>query len=110
MASEEERLDLRRKLGEVIPVGGSEDDTNFTDAHLDKLLSDRDNDLLKAAYDGWEYKAAVYANLVTTSEGGSRRDMSDLHAQALKMLELYGARAGLTGSSSKTRIHPLTRS
>lgn len=110
MATEEERLSLRRLLGEQIPDGGSETDTNITDSHLDELLASRDGNLDAAAHDGWEFKAALYANLVNTAESGNRRDLSDLLDNALRMLNHYGVKAQLAAYSSRTRLHPLTRS
>lgn len=109
MATEGERQSLRRLLGESIPLNGTEADTNFTDEQLDELLSNRDGSLDAAAHDGWEQKAALFANLVNTAESGNRRDLSDLHESALKMMHHFGVKASLTQYRSRTRVHPLTR-
>lgn len=52
------REELRELLDEVIPEGGAESDTRFTDTQIDRLLS-RANDIYAAAADGWTRKAAM---------------------------------------------------
>jgi hypothetical protein len=37
----------------------------------------------------WREKAAAYAKIVTTAEGGASRSMSDLHRAALEMVKMY---------------------
>lgn len=78
---------VRLRLGEVIPGGGSENDTMFTDAQVQGFLDGATGDQTEAALAGWRVKAARYANLVTVSEGNSTRQMSDLHTNALAMVK-----------------------
>mgnify|MGYP005849277969 CR=1 FL=1 len=44
-------------LGEEIPSGGQDTDTNFTESQIDKLLANAQN-LYQAASAGWRKKAA----------------------------------------------------
>jgi len=48
----------------------------------------------------------MYASLVTTSEGNAAKQMSDLHANALKMVKLYQGSAplGVAGQTRQGRI------
>ena len=52
------REELRELLDEVIPEGGTESDTRFTDAQLDRILSKARN-IYAAAAEGWTRKAAM---------------------------------------------------
>lgn len=69
-------------------VGEPEDSTAWPDAVLAAIIDDAP-DLNSAALEVWEAKAAAAASLVDTSESGSSRKMSQLHEQALKMVEYY---------------------
>lgn len=102
--SDEERL--RSYLGEMIPVGGSATDTLFSEDQIDDLLT-RHGTPEAARREGWEWKAAVLANLVTTVEASSTRKLSDAHRAALNELE----RLGPAGSSTtgKTTVHRISR-
>lgn len=75
--------ELRAQLGERIPAHGDESDTMFTNAELMDLIAVHGD---KAVLAGWRIKAAEFANLVDTTEGTSKRAMSDLHANALKQI------------------------
>jgi hypothetical protein len=80
---------VRLLLGESIPENGSEDDTMFSNARIQDLLDGVGGVVPLAVLDGWRAKAAEYANLVDVSEGNSARAMSDLHKNALAMVEQY---------------------
>lgn len=98
--------ELRELLGERIPTGGSDADTMFTDARLLDLLNtteSRDEALAVA----WKIKAAEYADLVDTSEGTSKRAMSDLHKHALQMAASYSTEIG--GALGRTVVHRVSR-
>ena len=83
MATDSERV--RQFLGEVIPSGGSENDTMFTNVQIEDLLLQADGDVDAAVLSGWRQKAAEFAELVDVQEGTSKRAMSDLHKNALAM-------------------------
>lgn len=51
------RTELRELIDEVIPPGGTEADTRFTDAQIDALLVAA-TDINEAAANGWTRKAA----------------------------------------------------
>lgn len=85
---------LRSMLGEEIPADGSEADTLFTDEKVSDLLTAAGGDLTLAAVAGWRIKAANYANLVNVTEGNSMRAMSDLHKNALAMVNYYAGETG----------------
>lgn len=98
---------LREKLGEVIPAGGSDADTGFTDVQITDLLT-RNSSIDAAASEGWQIKAAKYADLVDMAEGTTKRSFGDLQAQALRMAEHYGP--GASGTTAVTRIKKIVRS
>lgn len=80
---------LRRMVGEI-------GETAYSDYDLADALTNRALDQNAAAYDIWTLKAAEWANLVNTTEGGqggSRRDLAQLHDHALKMIDLYASRS-----------------
>lgn len=102
---------LRSLLGETIPADGSEEDTLFSTAQIFDMIDRAGGDVEQAAYEGWRYKMAHYANLVNTAEGSSRRDMSDLHDHARHMVEHFGGIAGVvTATANRTRIGKIVRS
>jgi hypothetical protein len=93
---------LRSQLGERIPVGGTDADTMFTDAEIIDLLSYSNPEL-----EGWRRKAAEFANLVDTTEGTSKRAMSQLHANALNQIDRLEGE--IVESTVRTRSHRLSR-
>jgi hypothetical protein len=108
MATPAERV--RRSLGESIPAGGLDSDTLFTNAQIDDLLTDNGNDIDAAILQGWRDKAAAYADLVDTAEGTSKRSMSDLHKNALRMVEVLSSGSSTGGTTSgRTRIRQIVR-
>lgn len=62
-------------------------DPTYTDALLSGLFDTYG--LNMAALIVWREKAAYYSRMVTVSEGGSSRSMSDLQRQALEMVKMY---------------------
>jgi hypothetical protein len=109
MATDSERV--RQFLGEVIPSGGSENDTMFTNVQIEDLLIQADGDVDAAVLSGWRQKAAEFAELVDVQEGTSKRAMSDLHKNALAMVTALGGAAGSgLSSSAGTKIHKIERS
>lgn len=80
---------LRLLLGEVIPEGGSDSDTYFSDVQIGDLLTEAQGNVRIAAYEGWRMKAAHYADLITVTEGNAMRQMSDLHKHALDMVKHF---------------------
>ena len=63
------------------------DDTTYTPVLLGSMFDAYGLNL--AALMIWREKAAYYARMVTVSEGGSSRAMSDLQRQALEMVKIY---------------------
>lgn len=86
---------LRGMIGERVPPGGTEVDTNFIDAELEAILSHSQNRLYLAAALCWAMKAAFYADLVDISESGSERKLSQLTRQAREMEALYRKQASI---------------
>jgi hypothetical protein len=109
VATREEGEKLRGLLGERKPPGGSESDTLFTDQQILDLIDEAGGDVEKAAFAGWRYKQAEFANLVNVTEGNSRRDMSDLLDNANSMVKLYGNAMG-GNTEGRTRIGRIVRS
>lgn len=97
---------LRQALGESIPAGGTQSDTMFTDVEIQDFL-DRASGLDPvadwAAYFGWVAKAAALANLVTTREGQSQNNFSDLHDAAIKERDRLGVQLGAGGYEAPNR-------
>ena len=103
---------LRRMVGEV-------GETTYSEFDLADALTNRALELNAAAYDIWTLKAADWANLVNTTEGGqggSRRDLAQLHDHALKMIDMYGSRSATvqaelagTGRARVSRTREITR-
>jgi hypothetical protein len=79
---------LRALLGESIPAGGSESDTLFSDDQVDDLLT-RHTSVEASLAEGWQQKAASLATLVDRAEGDSKESLSQLHKQALTMVDLH---------------------
>jgi hypothetical protein len=94
--------ELRQLLGEDVPVGGTPDDTLFTDEEISDLET-KYLDLERAAYQGWRVKAARLSSLVDTTEGNSQKKFSQLLDNAGDMIKLY-ARSSSGPTEGRTRI------
>lgn len=108
----EAREELRELLDEVIPEGGSESDTRFTDAQLDRLLG-KSRNIYAAAAEGWTRKAAMFqremGQIKSYSVGQERYDMADLTSlleYALKMAETYSRMAASSMGSVILKFKP----
>lgn len=104
--------ELRELLDEVIPEGGTEGDTRFTDAQIDRLLS-RASNIYAAAAEGWTRKAAMLqrelGQVESYSVGQERydlRNLKDMLEYALKMAETYNRMAANSIGSLILRIQP----
>lgn len=75
MATDEQRLQLRRMTGEV-------DSDTYTEQDLDDYIAIAADDLDAAAARIWGEKASAYADLVDITESGSSRKNSDLFKHA----------------------------
>lgn len=82
---------LRSLIGESIAVGHTAADTMFSREEIEDLLERGFDDIEAAAYYGWREKAANYANLVNVNEGNAARELSDLHRQAVRMMDRFVA-------------------
>lgn len=58
----------------------------------------------------WREKAAYYAKLVNTSEGTARRDLSDLHKNAMSLAGQYDLIAEVPGAVLAPRVRKIVRS
>ena len=106
------REELRELLDEVIPEGGTESDTRFTNAQLDRILAKARN-IYAAAADGWTRKAAMIqrelGQIQSYSVGQERYDMakaSELLEYALKMAETYSRMAASRMGSVILKFKP----
>lgn len=106
------REELRELLDEVIPEGGTESDTRFTDAQLDRILAKTRN-IYAAAAEGWTRKAAMFqremGQIKSYSVGQERYDMADLTSlleYALKMAETYSRMAASRMGSMILKFKP----
>lgn len=99
---------LRTLLGEVIPPAGSAADTMFSDAQILDFLALGNDDIERAAYEGWRAKAANFANLVDVTEGNASRKLSDLLDHANNMVKLY-SKSSSGPTEGRTRIGKIVR-
>lgn len=99
---------VRAKLGEPIPAGGSASDTMFTDDEISDFLELGHDNVNAAAYHGWIEKAANLANLVNVNEGNAARELGELHKQALRMADRYVGYVA-TPSRGRARMGNITR-
>lgn len=104
----EAHVQLRQFLGEQIPEGGSDKDTDFRDQEIEDLLTNNGGSARRAAYDGWRIKAARYAELVDVTEGNASRKMSQLHKQALDTARTF-LRSTNTAVEGRSRIGTIRR-
>lgn len=87
--------DLRRYVNEPT-------ETTYTTPVLNERIAAASN-LFTLASEIWAEKAAALAGLVDMQEGSSRRSLSQLQSQALKMAAYYEARGQETSPTSATR-------
>lgn len=80
---------LRLLLGEPIPEGGDEQDTFFTNAQVEALLTDNGDSMNLAAVEGWTMKMARYARLIDMDEAGAARKLSQKYRQAREMTNFF---------------------
>lgn len=66
----------------------------WTDTKLGAIIDAYEGNVRAAAAHVWTAKAASAAHLVNISEGGSSRQMSDIHKNALAMASAFSASAG----------------
>lgn len=86
MATDEERMQVRRNTGEV----GSD---TYSDVVLDAYILDAAGDLDLASVRIWREKASSYAELVDISEAGSSRKNSDLFKNANAQADYFTKQA-----------------
>lgn len=98
---------LRLKIGESIPAGGTEADTLFTDAQLENWL-DTNSTIESAALEAWQAKQAALANLVNVTDGAAARQLSDAFDHAARMVAYYDKL--VNGRGGRTRVGKIVRS
>lgn len=110
--TDELRQELRELLDEVIPEGGTESDTRFTNAQIDRLL-ERASNIYAAAAVGWTLKAAMFQRELGKIESYSigqekydLRKLKDMLEYALKMAEIYNHMAASSMGSMILRFQP----
>ncbi len=104
------RNELRELLNEVIPDGGTESDTRFTDAQLDRILTSARN-IYAAASEGWIRKAAMFQTKEIQSysigqESYTFTKSTEMAEYALKMAEMYASMASKGMGSTILRFEP----
>lgn len=99
---------LRALLGERIPSGGSDADTFFSNTEISNLLEDTGGLVRRAAAEGWNMKAAYYADLVSVTEGNASRAASDMLDHALKMVKQFSG-AGDDLTAGRARVGRIVR-
>lgn len=82
MATDQERAVIREEADLAA------NDPFYTDDYLDDLMLE-EGTIRAVVYRIWRRQAARYSKLVDTTESGSSRRMSQLHANALKMVDFY---------------------
>lgn len=105
---------LRKMLNEVVPTGGTEADTNFTDAELDNLLNDAAENIYLATSFGWTLKAGLLKDRVEKYKVGQesydKTTLKDMADHALKMARQYADMSrpggGKPGGARMLKVKP----
>lgn len=111
--TDELRLELREMLDEVIPEGGKDSDTAFSDKRIDSLLAAAPN-IYSAAAEGWRRKAAMIQKRlgdITSYQNGDERyeyvNLTTALNAALNMAKTYDEMASRqTAGSFLLRVRP----
>lgn len=108
--TDELKARLRKYLHEIIPVGGSDTDTNFTDGEIEELLQSVDN-IYSAAAQGWRLKATtapMEVGQITKYSIGQetyeKSTASDYLSYCLEMAKMYEQMAEKNNNFSGSRI------
>ncbi len=111
-ATDELRNELRALLDEVIPAGGTESDTRFSDAQLNAIL-ERSRNIYAAASEGWMRKAAMFQketgeiqSYSIGQESYTFTKSTEIMEYALKMADVYGKMAAKSMGSTILRFKP----
>lgn len=96
------KLELREKLGEMIPEDGDQSASFFTDDQIDAMLT-KARTMDHAIIDGWETKMAHWANLVTVVDGASSRELTELMRHAESILDYYHKKVARGENDIRTR-------
>lgn len=105
MPTAELKDQLRLLIDEVIPNGGSDTDTRFTDAELDSIIAEA-VDIYAAASEAWFRKAAramsERGGLEESTAGDERLkfvSLQEYEDHCLRMADMYGKRSKIGGRS-----------
>jgi hypothetical protein len=101
--------EFRQLVGEPIPEGGSEGDTLFTDAYIEEILLGAGGNMNRAAYRGWQVKAAHYAGLVNVIDGNAAREFGQLLKNAQDMMKVYQKSTGSHLTDGRARVGRIVR-
>lgn len=84
--------------------------TTFTDVYIGELIDG--SDVAGATATLWRQKAAIFSDLVTTSEAGASHAFSDLQKHALDMAGEWDAitEEATVTSSGRVRVRKIVRS
>jgi len=101
---------VRNKIGESIPVGGTAEDTLFTEQQI-QLWIQAAPTINHAIVEGWETKIAHWANLVDVTDGASSRKMGALITNGEARLKYYRGLiiGGDSLARSRTRVGKIVR-
>lgn len=91
---------VREKIGEMVPEGGTEVDTLFTDAQISVWIA-ASSSVSGAIASGWESKMAHWAGLVNVTDGAAARAFSDLFEHARLMSVYWGKKANPMAGRSR---------
>lgn len=98
---------LRLILQEVIPVGGDESSTLFTNEQIIAICNRSNNLTSVAAWVGWNIKAARLALMVDQNDGvGSAKKYSQACTNALKIAKIWQVQAALDSEQLVNSLSP----
>lgn len=87
---------LRKYLNEIIPPGGNESDTKFTDEEINDMIDEAPN-IYSAASVGWTIKAGMFHNKIEKYQAGQESydltSLKDQYSHALAMAKQYSSMA-----------------
>lgn len=83
-------------INDLIPAGGSDEDTTFSDLELDDIISESNN-IYRAASEAWSIKASLLQGEIESYSAGNEKyeltPLKDRLHHALSMSRMYEEKA-----------------
>ncbi|KOS64631.1 hypothetical protein FJQ98_14130 [Lysinibacillus agricola] len=96
---------LRKMINDIIPKGGTDKDTTFSNAELDDMLRESES-IYYAASEGWTIKAGLLEGDIEGYSAGNEKyeltKLQDRLAHALRMAQKYKEQANEVGETQSS--------